>query len=342
MIPFARPHLTILCNALYDLDVSRISVAHPSEEIGELLEIDLGDPQASTVSLRHDDGSYRDARHEVECIHGHPAVDELPEASSYRDAFLAGGLLRPDNAKEIEAFLEQNGYADLTAGHRPVLAGFDTNLMAWRIADVLGLDPGNDPAVNGFALATGVRDELDWDVKQSDTRPLEEAFGPQFDQFWNQPAGARREGRLAENYYRHLRDHRYAEEIPSDTGDDAIVKAYDGFQQDSQKDVILFSNDRDFIEKARLHHVPAQRVEFPASLPGSMEGSWREIQNTLYVLTIVFGVLELPKVTLYGVWKGKSGQAWHDEQLMVECRSPKIEPLLTRDLEILERYADLG
>jgi len=36
-----------------------------------------------------------------------------------------------------------------------------------------------------------------------------------------------------------------------------------------------------------------------------MTGSWTELVDTLYVLSVQFGVLERPKLTVVGVWKGK-------------------------------------
>lgn len=331
----SRPHLTVLLNALYDAGETTVSVAHPSDAIGELLELELGDPTDSTVRFTKSLDEYADARRQVESDHGSAVVEELPQPRSFANAFLAGGLFGPTNRDEIDAFLDRYGNPDLTAGHKPVVAGFDTNLLAWRIADVLGLSPGHDATVNGFALATGVRDELDWDEKRSDTRPLERAFGDEFEQLWNQPSGARREGRLGENYYRLVRDHRHAEEVVTDSGDDEIIRGYDEYQDDSRKDVLLFSNDRDFIERARAHRVLAQRVAFPDELPDETRASWSEIQDALYVLTVLFGAVKLPKVTLFGVWKGKGGRAWQTERLRVDCRSPKIEPLVERDLEIL-------
>jgi len=332
----SRRYLTVLLNALYDTDTSEISIAHPSDEVGELLTIELGDPNSSTIRLSKSLDEYADARSRVNNEYGSQVASELPEPRSYVNALLAGRLHSPDNQDEIDDFLDRYGNPDLTAGHRPVVAGFDTNLLPWRIADVLGLAPGQDSAVNGFALATGVRDELDWEQKQSDTRALEEAFGREFDALWNQPAGARREGRLGETYYRQLRDHRYADEVVTDRGDEAIVEGYEAYQDDNRKDVLLFSNDRDFVERARSHRVLAQRVELPGNFPSSVEASWTAIQDTIYVLTVLFGVLKLPKVTLYGVWKGKGGQAWQREHLEVDCRSPKVEPLIRRDTTILE------
>lgn len=331
----SRNQLTVLLNALYEADVDTISVGHPSDRVGELLRVELGEPAASTVRIASGLESYAAARTEVEQEYGGDVVRELPQPRSYLNALLAGGVLEPSNADEIRSFLDRYGNPDLTAGHKPVVAGFDTNLLAWRIADVLGLSPGGDATVNGFALATGVRDELDWDEKRSDTHDLESAFGPAFEQLWNQPAGARREGRLGENYYRLLRDHRYADEVPTDRGDEEIVQGYDAYQDDNRKDVLLFSNDRDFVERARSHRVLAQRVEFPHDAPRRVDVSWTAIQDVLYMLAILFGVIELPKVTLYGVWKGKGGQAWQNETLRVDCRSPAIEPLIERDQAIL-------
>jgi hypothetical protein len=337
----ARQHLTLLLNALYDADLREITVEHPSDTVGTLCTIDLDAPEQSTVQVSLDRDEYATAKAEVARDHGDDVADELPEPQAYCNAYLAGGLLEPPNSDAIEQFFERNGSPDLTAGHAPVFAGFDTNLLAWRIADVLGLRAGHEATVNGFALATGVLDELDWEDKRSDTRALESAFGQSFAQLLNQPAGANREGRLGETYYRQLRDSRYADEITSETGDGAIIEAYETYKDESRKDVILFSNDRDFVEGARAHRIPAQRVELPTAVPRTLTGSWRQIATTLYVLTVLFGVLELPKVTLFGVWKGKSGLAWQRERLDVAPRSPKIEPTLERDGAILDAYNDL-
>lgn len=50
----------------------------------------------------------------------------------------------------------------------------------------------------------------------------------------------------------------------------------------------------------------------------------------------MFGVVPLPKVTVYGVWKVKHGRHWQHEEVDIDCRSPNVEPRLERDSEILE------
>lgn len=43
-------------------------------------------------------------------------------------------------------------------------------------------------------------------------------------------------------------------------------------------------------------------------------------------------------MTLYGVWNGKDGSHWQNEALVADLRSPKLEPLLTRDRAILDAF----
>jgi len=341
-----REQLTILLNALYEDDIRRLTVSHPSDAVGELVEFELGDPFESEVMVHTDRDEYIDRLQEVDRQYGSPAVGDLPNPSSYLNAFFAGDLLPADNDDEIIEFLEHYGSPDLNAGHRPVFAGFDTNLLPWRIASVFGLRQsgywGRQPVVNGFVLATGVRDELDWDHKhnKSDIRQLEEAFGDSFSRLFNQPAGSNREGRLGEIHYRQLRDHQYADEIETSQGDDEIIAGYDDYQAEGQKDVLLFSNDRNFVERAQNHRILAQHVELPREIPRKIEASWEQIRDILFMLTILFGVLEIPKTTLYGVWAGKGGQQWRNETIDVECRSPKLAPKLERDKRIVDTYVE--
>jgi len=342
-VKLTRRRITVLLNALHEEGVTELTVEHPSDEIGELLRIDIEDMDAATVRFISDRSDFAQSRADIDREYGPPAVHDIPDPNSYVWACVAGGLLDVGNDEEIKEFLDRFGGPNLNAGHPPVVAGFDTNLMPWRLWNVLELDGGYTPrgdwpTVNGFALATGVRDELDWDHKHDDTRPLEKAFGDQFGRLLGQPTASNREGRLGEIHYRQLRDLQYADEIDCKTGDEAIVDGYDQYQRSGRKDVLLFSNDRNFVERARSHTIRAHHVDFPREVPRKAEGSWTDIRDTLYMLTVLFGVLELPKTTLYGVWNGKTGQDWHDEAIDVACRSPNIEPKLQRDTAILDEF----
>ncbi|WP_435348556.1 hypothetical protein [Haloarchaeobius sp. HRN-SO-5] len=61
----------------------------------------------------------------------------------------------------------------------------------------------------------------------------------------------------------------------------------------------------------------------------------------LYLLTLLFGVVELPGVTVHGVWRGKDGLDWQRERLKLDCRSTTLEPKLECDLAIADAFEEL-
>jgi len=344
-VKLARDDLTVLLNCLYDLEADTINVSHPSNRIDDLVRFDLGDAHESKIRFTKDREDYGDARDDVRFEDGEAAHKDLPDSRDYANIFMASGVVDAENHDEVLDFLETEGRADLNEGHEPVFAGFDTNVIPWRLQRVFGLDPSKDygdkrPLVNGFVLASGVRRELDWDAKhdKNSTRQLVDAFGDEFKQFVNQPKGSRRVGRLGIAQYNELRNHNYGEEIRCERGDDEIVKAYDNYTEDRRRDAVLLSNDYNFVERAKNSYVPAQRVGLPDSLPRKKTASWYEIADTLYLMAVVFGVVSLPKATVYGVWTGKDGREWQDEMVKIDCRSPKLQSRIERNIEILDAY----
>lgn len=331
-----------LLNALSDHDTRSLPVKHPCDEIGELLRIELEDRGRATVRFTQGAMTYRDNCETIPTEYGNPAYEDLPDAQEYTRVLTASGLVPLENHDEILDFVERHGYADLEAGHEPVVLGIDANIMAWRLPEVIGIDSetgdrderGRKP-INGYALATGVEEELDWHYKQYNTHELTEAFGEEFARLDNQPAGANRAGFLGLYEYRRLRSNRTVDVIDCDTGDRAIIEGYQRFNEESRKKVIVLTNDHGFVNRGTDAGVPTQHVAFPIDVPRKATGSWTEAAELLYYLAILFGVVCLPKVTVYGVWNGKDGRHWQDEQVDIDCRSPKIEPQLERDITIL-------
>jgi hypothetical protein len=56
----------------------------------------------------------------------------------------------------------------------------------------------------------------------------------------------------------------------------------------------------------------------------------------------VFGIIEVPGVTVYGVWRGKDELDWQHERLKLDARSPKLASNLEGDLSIVESYDELS
>lgn len=337
-----RRRLMVLLNALYDQGVDSIPVSHPCEDIGELVRIELEDNGEATVRFTQGAMTYEDNREVIPAKHGTAAYQDLPDAQTYIRSIVASRHVGLKNIDEVLAFVNRHGYADLEAGHNPVVVGLDANIMPWRLPEVLGIDSETGDRdnrdrrpTNGYALATGVKAELDWHFKQYNTHELTAAFGDEFERLDNQPAGANREGLLGLYEFRRLRTHKPVDMVECDTGDEAIVTGYRDFHEQSRKSVMVLSNDRGFIDRSRDAGLPAQVVEYPVDIPRQATGSWTQATELLYYLTVLFGVVVLPKVTMYGVWNGKDGRHWQHEQLDIACRSPKIEPHLERDIAIL-------
>lgn len=339
-----RDHLSALFNRLYDRGDDVFTISHPSDEIGDLVRITLEEYDACTVEFVTDEEAYASARGEIGRNYPEAVYEDLPDANEYVHAVVASGMLPLANEDEVRQFLDRHGDPDLMAGHPPVVAGFDTNLLQWRIDRLLSLrDPDEGLGyVNGFVLATGVRDELDWEYKCHDTDPFVEAFGDSYEEYWNQSLGAARLGRLGLITYRSIRDIQQAEEIECDEGDVSIVGAYDEFDQERRNDVLLFSNDRNFVERAQMHRLLGQRIEFPDELPRKTEATWREIEHLVYLFAVMFGIVEVPSTTIHGVWKGKDSLDWQYERVKLDCRSPKLRPKLEGDLSIVESYEELA
>lgn len=339
----ARKDLTVLFNRLYDRGDDRFTIEHPSSDIGPLVTVELDEYDNCTVRFETRRDEYVEARQTVRNEYGEEVYEDLPEPDHYLKAVLASGIISIENFDEVRQFVERYGDPDLMAGHPPVVAGFDTNLLSWRIDQILGLrDPDKGVGyLNGFVLATGVRDELDWDYKCHDTDPFVDAHGPAFEEYWNQPLGSARLGRLGLLTYRKIRDIQQADEIESETGDEAIVQAYDAYDDSHRSQVLLFSNDRNFVERARSHTLLAQHIEFPHDLPTSTTATWRQLEHLLYTFAIVFGVVEVPTTTVYGVWRGKDQLDWQEQRVKLDCRSTTMEPKLEGDLSIVESYQDI-
>lgn len=338
-----RTDLTMLFNGLLERGHERVPVAHPATEMGELFTIELDDWDDSTVRFATDREGYANSRNDVRLEYPSVVADDLPTADQYVRAAVAAGVVPLANLADIEDLVERYSDPALIHGHSPVYVGLDTNLLPWRVDRILGLrDPDEGVGYfNGFVLATGVRDELQWDGKCADTGPFEAAFGPAFGEYWNQPLGMDRLWRLGQVHYRTIRDIDQATEITSDRGDDAIVSAYEEYQGTNRAELILFSNDRNFVELAQTNNMIGVHVAFPRDLPRTASATWKDLETLLYVYTVLFGVLELPGVTLHGVWSGKEGQDWKRERLKLDCRSPKLADLLETDLHIVEGHEEL-
>lgn len=344
-----RNHLLVLLNGLYDLGETSLAVTHPSPEIGELLRVRLTDDDTASVSFTTRVDEFREARDEIRLSHGDTPYRDLPSTTTLVKALTASGLVEFANQSEIDATVEQVCYPAVEAGDSPVMLGLDANVMPWGFPDLLGLDhetgatkrQGRRPT-NGYALSSGVVDELHWNFSYSKSKSaqLAEAFGEEFDRLEGQPDGSKREGRLGIHAYQNLISDRNVDFVESDPGDEAIIEGYVRYNEAHRKVPFLLSNDYGFIEEAVAADIPAQHLRFKSSLPRRVITSWDVVGDTLYYLSLLFGVVVLPKATLYGVWSDKEDLNWQAEEIDIDCRgtSSNLHGIIARHRRIASEF----
>ena len=345
----SRSQLPLLLNALYELGHETISVKHPSTEIGELFQIDLRDPTESVVSVTTGAVSYDAALEAIQHSYGEHVRKELPNSAAYVKAIVASGLADIRNLEEVNEFVKRYGYADLREGHPPRYAAFDTNLLPWRMHDVLEIDPqlysddaGRDP-VNGYTIPSGVESELKISYRYGKNAmpasELADAFGSEYERLAGQPTEDNRETRLGLRELRHLSETRPNDVIPSETGDAEIIQGCIDYYANEPTGVILFSNDFGFVDQARDQKIPAVHIDFDIDVADTLTGTWDQISTLLYELSVTFGVIVLPKATLYGAWNDKDQRNWKNEEIDVDPRSSKLKAILNRDKPIVESHS---
>ncbi|WP_267642053.1 hypothetical protein [Haloarchaeobius amylolyticus] len=333
-----REQLPLLFNALYSTGNPIISVDHKSSILSTLYKIELDRGTPASIRFTNGVSQYQKERSEVGRRHGEQAESEIPDHRAFIGAFTSS-VLEFENQDEISDFIDPYRNRRLEHGNTESLAVFDTNLIQYWPARQLGVAPEQERGLNGYAVVTGVRDELmnyDGDEKINNTRQLEDAFGQEYRELRNQLKKTPRQLRLGRQYFSRLQRELYTEKIQSGMEDNNITVACEGVHQTGGFDLLLFSNDSGFISTARDRGLPSVLVDFPQKLPRKKGVTWEDASTALYLHAVQFGILELPKIDLYGVWPRKRPEDWDAEKIAVRCRSPVVAKQLNRYQNILD------
>ncbi|WP_340098288.1 hypothetical protein [Salinibaculum salinum] len=336
-IKIHRSDLNIVLNAIAKTE-DEITVSHLSDKIGDLYTFEIGHPHNSTIRFEKTADEYGEAR---STIMGKQAQSEVPEQSSYVRSFTTS-VLDFANKSDLDNFISRYAGRDPSEGHRPVYGILDSNIIRWQLADSLGIEP-NNTGLQGSLLVTGVRDELHrygGPEKIKNPSELVDELHPNYERLFNQFKGQPREQRLGLEYYQHLDNQIYSEEITSEQGDASILEKCEEFKNNSGYDLLFFTNDRNAKEMAHEKNILGHLVEFSDSLPEETSASWGDFGLLLYVHAMLFGIIRLPKVDLYGVWQ--SGDDDTTGYLLVDCRSRNIKQRIRRDIAVLDTWSNVN
>lgn len=338
-IPLSQ--LLLLLNGFYASDAKRFEV-HSLLFNLKLFTAKVGED--SKISEIPDRASYSRQ------ISGLGIGEEVPRYNVYRDCLISAGVLLPVQWEEICRELLEIIDRDKLRGERSVFISLDTNALVERqytnVSTYLKkARKDREQLKAGYVIATGVISELEkFEEKysESDITTFKQSLGVDrelADQVFNQLKLKSRILRLGYVEYKKIAAREYFEEIESETGDIGIIKGLEQFSKAKDVDVLVLSEDSDFIEKATSHRLLGIRLDYPAELQSNYKVRWEEIAQILYTTSIIYGSIAIKgkiNAKIFGIWKGKKGEHWNNEVLKVKTENRELEEFLAKNLKILE------
>ena len=324
----AKDEIITLLNEFYLNGIYRLKVSSPL--FREIYSFELRkEPVVSAMTLDQYSEKYDSLR--LKCV---PEVaEEIPgPTEEYRWIFQSSGVLKPENYAEIVKELEDEADRDFMRGDKPLYVGFDTNALISRFPVIM-------PEVKcGFCLHCGTLKELhpryiEEKIRGTKANVLKK-YG--FTEVLNQPPLKVRKFKVGAVEYRKLKRREYAEEIEGEPGDLSMIKDYQNFQRSRNADVLLISEDSNFVEVANDHRIKAIHVRQAKDIPNKLNPTWGELVELLYITAIAYGVIQVKSALIFGVWRGKTKDDWNSEHLKVEFKDGKLAAEMERNLRILK------
>lgn len=334
-----KTYLISLLNELA-LQSGRVEVVYPP--VGMLFSIDIGNV-CTIYTMNHMD--YRTNRNSYLKWKdsGSQLNKEIPQASDLKICLYASNILNSDNEGEILDIIKDGISRDLLKGQKPLFIGYDNNSlrhMSNHIVEnaVLQLKRHSEGRI-GYCLSETVKNELRgrWDVKYKYEEIKELLKDIKFaKEFLNQPPKDARMARLAAVEYKRIMTLANCQEAPGrGYGDNNIINSYERFRDSRNVDVVLISGDNNFTSMAHEEKMQAIYLKQPQTYTNELETTWEKTVELLYLVSIVFGFIQINGISLYGIWKGKTGDQWDNYKLNLDVDKKEKQSIVFRDIRIL-------
>ena len=280
------------------------------------------------------------------------AIGEIPSYTDYLNTFLASGVHKPKNWTQTAKIFLRELNRDPLSGERPVFISFNTNAVIKRYYTLISNFLKNWNAQRrakqlraGFVASYGVLEELEgFNIKYSasDVSLMNRTLTVNreiLDEFFNQLKLEERIFRMGFVEYRKMSKQEYFEEIEGGIGDINIIKTLVKFSKQKNADILVFSEDSDFVEKATARKLKGVRLDRPSKPSQRTEADWEHIAQLLYTTAITYGAIGITakiKAKIYGVWRGKKGEHWNTETLKITTENPELQNFLEINQKILK------
>ncbi len=266
-------------------------------------------------------------------------ADEMPSYGDFIECLMAAGFLNYENIAEFED--AKKSYAGL---RKSVLYSPDTNVLYHRFLTNSDID------LRDVLLVDTVRDEIEaaLNFKYSPQQIAEMKRGVRYqpfllDEFVNRRMKRSRLAYIALSEYRELR--KYAVEIEGietltsdkETNDLIIVKTLRKFEKERAAMPILLTADRQMADLCEAEGVEYFHFKLPHAVTADFCDS-SSMLRLIYNLSMVFGVIRLNSVVIFGEFKGKSGI----DELKLRFLDDDLKQRFEKHLRICRRLMKLG
>jgi hypothetical protein len=340
MMKIPKGYLVALLNELSYLSGS-IEVQSPLT--GHLFTIEFGEkckviPVKKNLFL----GERRDF---IDTKNGVRIEDEVPDFNDLVTCFYSSALILSPDHQDIVNVIKEGINRELLMGKRPVFIGYDTNSPRHRMNRVVeriisSIDRQGHQKI-GYCMSDVIKKELQyqWDKKYGDLEQLRMLWDNTFSRsFLNQPPLDARMAMIGAVEYMHVIANPNCEEVYSQgRGDTAIIESYSKYEKFHAVDMLLLSGDNNFTTMAHQDRIDALYLRPARHLPDEIETDWIQLIELLYCTAVIFGVISVDDVHIFGIWSGKNGVDWNRYNLKIDPGYGNYSQKMLDDVRILER-----
>lgn len=264
-------------------------------------------------------------------------TQEMPSYSDFLECLLSSGIICYENFKEfVEVF---KSYENL---RKTVLFCPDTNVVYHRFL--------TNSRIKNILLVDTIKEEIEASLnyKYSPQQLAElkkDVKYQQFllDEFINRRMKKSRLACIAMAEYRELR--RYAIEVEGvekstndkEANDRIIVKTLRRFEKERSTLSVLLTADRQMADLCELEGIEYFLFDFPHAVDAK-ECSFKGMLSLIYNLAMVFGVVRLNSVVVFGEFRGKKSI----DELKLRFLDEKLFERFEKHLRICRRLMKLG
>ena len=267
---------------------------------------------------------------------------DLPKPADILEAMVSSGVVRFKNADEIDNIFSEmlEDYTDPKRHPRSVYIGIDTNIAYYRYITRFLKHTDFRFVISGIVV-----DEIDSRIHSkyqrgwiADMKKFLRA--PEFvGEFLN---GSTRESRRAKNAmtevmkiikeYQGFRIDVHTDEKDKEVRDRLIIESYRSFAEEMDANVVVLTADKDMVFHCEAQGLPVVFFELPHEIPSKIEASMENIVDFIYDMAVIFGVVELDGIEIFGEFLGKSADDYYEEQLQIS----NIKESTRKDIKITQ------